>query len=94
MLYELQDSVEAAGRRFAILYVPVHAQLKGTLNEAQTWKPSLLRYAEERGVQLLDPTAAFLEKIAGDIAMYDDHWTPAGHEVVADLLAKWLAENP
>ena len=42
------------------------------------------------GIPLVDPREAMAARLAQGTHVYDDHWTPAGHEVVAGVLAGYL----
>ena len=41
---------------------------------------------------LLDPTEALRSRQAAGEAVYADHWSLAGHAVIADVLTKWLQD--
>jgi hypothetical protein len=80
------------GVRFAVLYVPrSEAQLRGEIPLDQTWKPWLEATSAELGIPLVDPSEALREQLVAGRSVYDDHWTPAGHEVIATVLHEFLA---
>jgi hypothetical protein len=83
-------AVEAAraGRDFSVLYVPRgEDQLRGDVSEAETWKPWLLETCAALGIPVVDPTTALRAALAHE-SVYDDHWSPAGHRVVAGVLER------
>lgn len=81
----------ASGRELIVLYVPRgEAQLRGELSPEDTWKPWLEATTAELGLPLLDPSAALKARLDAGDAVYDDHWSPAGHEVIAEALADSL----
>lgn len=90
----LERWVEAAqrrGQRFFVFYVPRgDPQLRGSLADEETWLPWLRARAAALGVPLVEPTAALAARLAAGDAVYGDHWTSAGHEVVARELATFL----
>ena len=51
----------------------------------------LERTCEELEIPLLDPTDALRIRLEAGEVVYDDHWTPAGHAVIAGALAGHLA---
>ena len=87
-------TVRADGRQFAVLYVPRgEAEVEGRLSGDASWYPWLSAACAELGVPLIDPRAALRRRLAGGDAVYDDHWTEAGHEVVSEVVAGFLAEQ-
>lgn len=86
-----QRSTAARGARFAVLYTPRgEDQLTGRLAREQTWLPWLEATCAKLGIALLDPSDALRARLEAGDAVYDDHWTPAGHEVIADVLASYF----
>ncbi len=82
------------GRDLIVLYVPRgEEQLRGELPLADTWRPWLGSVTEELGIPLLDPSEALEARLALGDSVYEDHWTPAGHEVIAGLLDRFLASR-
>jgi hypothetical protein len=80
------------GREFFILYVPRgEPQLTGELPISDTWLPWLRAVTSELGILLVDPSQPLADRLATGDHVYDDHWTPAGHEVVATVLEHALA---
>lgn len=79
------------GVRFAVLYVPrSEDHLLGRIEDDQTWKRWLQRTCAELGIDLIDPSDALRARLRAGASVYDDHWTPAGHEVIASVLADSL----
>ena len=88
---EWRDRARSEGRQLLVLYVPRgEAQLRGEISLADTWKPWLESTVTGLGLPLLDPSSALRRRMAEGEAVYDDHWSPAGHEVIAGELAREL----
>jgi hypothetical protein len=91
----LADWKRAAGARetpLLVLYVPRgNDMLTGVLREEDSWLPWLRDACARLGIALLDPRDALRARLEAGEAVYDDHWTRAGHEAVADFLASRLA---
>jgi hypothetical protein len=78
-----------AGVLLAVLYVPrSEAQLLGGIAPDQTWKPWLERTCAALGLPLVDPSPVLRAAVEAGTPVYDDHWTPAGHRLISDLLAE------
>lgn len=83
--------VRADGRDFLVVYTPQgDRELAGALGPAATWKPWLASRCEALGVPLVDVTGALRERFEAGVRVYGDHWTPAGHRVVAQVLHRAL----
>lgn len=109
LLLEIDRVARAAGARFAVLIVPPPLQVDArSLAAAQAAYPELDfdplrinreldRFCAQAGIPLLDPTPALAsEESAGRPVYYaleDHHWNAAGHALVTDLLAEFLAER-
>jgi hypothetical protein len=95
ILARWRDEASRRGQRLLVAYVPRGAaQLSGELPPEATWRPWLLASCERLGlpvVDLFEPLAA--AQRAGR-TVYDDHWAPDGHEVVAEALARVLLPAP
>jgi hypothetical protein len=88
LLADWKARAEARGIAFAVLYVPRgEDQLRGELPEHETWLPWLRRTCAELGIALIDPFDALRSRLERGDPVYDDHWSAAGHEVIAGLLA-------
>jgi hypothetical protein len=71
-----------------VLYVPRGTtEVNGTLPEKDRWLPWLKKVTDGLDVELLDPTTALRNRQATGEPVYDDHWSPDGHEVIAQFLA-------
>ena len=94
LLREWRDA--AAGDRigFLVLYVPRgESQLTGTLPQKDTRLPWLRTTCTSLRIPLLDPSAALLQRLQAGDHVYDDHWTAAGHDVIARVLADSLGSS-
>jgi hypothetical protein len=88
VLADWKRRAEARGVPLVVLYVPRGPdQIEGRLDVSQTWAPWLRDVCARLEIPLLDPTAALAARNASGEAVYRDHWTPAGHEVIAKVLA-------
>lgn len=95
ILAEWKRVADADGRDFSVLYVPrSEAQLDGTLPEADTWLPWLREACGDLSIRLVDPSDALRRRQREGVPVYDDHWSPEGHVVVARVLAEDLRLTP
>jgi hypothetical protein len=93
VLARFKEEVERDGRRFAVLYVPNgNEEIEGRLPLADRWLPWLAETCAELGIRLIDPTEALRQHQTSTRPMYVDHWSPAGHAVIADVLAGPIRE--
>jgi hypothetical protein len=91
ILAEWLRRCRADRRRLVVLYVPRgEDQLRGLLAPEDTWLPWLTATTRELGIPLVDPSAALRSRLDAGTPVYDDHWSPAGHEVVAGVLTQFL----
>jgi hypothetical protein len=89
-----RDRARRDGRGLIVLYVPRgEAQLRGEFAPADTWRPWLLSATRDLGIPLIDPSDALERRLEDGDRVYDDHWAPAGHEVIADVLEQFLANE-
>lgn len=93
ILHEWRERAHADGRYLAVLYVPrSEAQLRGELAASDTWLPWLEATTRELNLPLIDPSPALERRLERGDSVYEDHWTPAGHEVIASVLEQHLAD--
>jgi hypothetical protein len=82
---------ESEGRDFSVLYVPRgEKQLEDIQLEGETWLPWLRGTCRELSIRLVDPSDALRRRLREGARVYDDHWSPEGHRVIADVLAEEL----
>jgi hypothetical protein len=98
ILRHWRDRSRAAGRPLFVLYVPRgEDQLREPNGAADSWLPWLEATTQELGIPLIDPSPALKRRLEAGDAVYDDHFSPAGHEVVSEVLAarldEWLREG-
>lgn len=92
VLADWQRAAARAGAQLVVLYVPRgEAQLRGEIRREDTWLPWLEETTSRLSIPLLDPSDALRARLAAGVPVYADHFTPAGHEVVAGFLAERLA---
>jgi hypothetical protein len=86
-----RDRTQQRGEAFLVLYVPrSEPQLRGEISAEETWRPTLAEICNDLGIPLVDQGPDLSRRLAEGVRIYDDHWTPAGHEVVARVLGEAL----
>jgi hypothetical protein len=91
ILGEWTRQARERGQDFLVLYVPRgQSQLRGEPPVAETWKPWLLATCADLDIPVIDPSEALRRRMLGGDDVYDDHWSPAGHEVVSEVLSDAL----
>jgi hypothetical protein len=94
ILVRFAGLVRADGREFFVLYVPRgNDEVEGSLPVTDRWLPWLRETTAELEIALLDPTSALKARQMTGTPTYDDHWSPAGHEVIANYLADSLCDR-
>jgi hypothetical protein len=94
VLADFARAAEHDGVHFAVLYVPRgEEQLGGETPRDQTFAPWLFGTCAQLRLHCIDPSSALAAAHRGGEAMYDDHWSPAGHAVIAEVLREALAET-
>ena len=93
-----QNQARIDGCGLIVLYVPRgETQLRGELAQSDTWLPWLRSVTQDLGIAFLDPSDLLEQRLESGDRVYDDHWTPAGHEVIAvvleEFIASWLREG-
>lgn len=84
------QEVTQAGKQFAVLYVPKGDYLSDDSPKHKIFKGWLIKSCDRLGIPLLDPSKAILAARKKGIAVYGDHWTPAGHAVLTEFMSQWL----
>lgn len=88
LLRDWKRAADEQGIALLVLYVPRgDDQLRGVLPAADTWLPWLSDTCRRLDLPLVDPSAALRAALDAGEEVYSDHWTPAGHRVVASVLA-------
>ena len=88
LLRDFKAAADARGIGLVVLYVPRgNDQLTGAIAESDTWLPWLRTTCADLGLPLVDPTAALARAMQEGRAVYADHFTAAGHDVGAGVLA-------
>jgi hypothetical protein len=92
VLADFARTARRDGVHFAVLYTPRgEDQLRGETARENTFAPWLFATCERLAFLCIDPSAALTARSRAGENMYDDHWSPAGHSVVANVLRKGLA---
>ncbi|MFQ5512553.1 MAG: hypothetical protein ACE5EO_11965 [Candidatus Krumholzibacteriia bacterium] len=74
--------VTAAGRHFAVLYMPRARELGKPYTEQDSWAEWLAAVCAEEGIELIDPSSRLLEAMANGEEVFYDHLTQDGHTAV------------
>ena len=56
----------------------------------EPWWHAAAKFLRQLSIPLLDPSSALAARLAAGDPVYRDHWTPAGHEVIAAELSAYL----
>jgi hypothetical protein len=94
ILYDWKRRAESEGRDFSVLYVPRgEPQLEDSRLEAESWLPWLRDSCRRLSIRLIDPSDALRRRLQEGARVYDDHWSPEAHRVVAGVLAEDLERS-
>ena len=88
----MRDFVRARGVKFAIVALPLHAQVYARFDAPIVDEPQreLLAFCRESGIPCLDLLATLRARRA-EQPYYDNcHYTPRGNEIVARLILDFL----
>jgi lysophospholipase L1-like esterase len=92
LLIEMQRLAQAHHAQFVLVYVPHQGEIERGVSGApyvRAVHALVDAVALAQGIPLVDLTDAFHAQAAGGAALvypHDEHWTPAGHELAADVL--------
>lgn len=85
-----RDEARAGGVELFAFYVPRgEAQLTGEIPDGQTWHPWFRQLCRNLEIPLVDPTGDMAAAHRAGGRIYEDHWTPLGHEVAARVLTEY-----
>ena len=90
---EWQKRAQEAGSRLVALQAPVEPRTPAT----QSMLNHLKRLAVERDIPVVDPLGHILLRGGHPRDAHflnDGHWSPQGHQWVAEALLEWMAGNP
>lgn len=97
LIRRARDDAKKLGADFALVVAPPKFQVDGGLEETVTGSrgidTAIVAQAERDGIAALDLGDALRQaKRRGESAYFavDMHWTPDGHQVVADAVSSWL----
>jgi hypothetical protein len=86
--------VRADGRDFLLLYTPRGPEeLSGNLPPEDHWFPWVEEVCADLGIPLIDPRDALRARQQSGEPVYDDHWSPSGHEVISTVLSQYLEQH-
>lgn len=83
VVLEWQLQVEAAGRRFTILYVPRPSEALKPEAERDDWAPWLLEFCARNKIAIVNPSERFFERGNSGEELFFDHLTSRGHALIA-----------
>jgi len=92
LLAEMQRFASDHGARFILVYLPHLSEIEGAVSPYPYIRAvhAMVRdVAAEQGIPLVDLAGPFHEKAQSGLALtfpIDDHWSPAGHELAAEVL--------
>ena len=91
VLKRFRDQVEDDGRQFVVLYVPSgNMEITGRYSAQERWWPWFSEICNELEIELIAATPELARHHTRGVPMYGDHWNPAGHAVIADLMGDWV----
>jgi len=91
ILKEWNKEVRDAGKDFIVFYVPRSEEtLYSSPKDNDSWKMWLQRSCATLNIQFIDPSDSFIRERKQGVQIYDDHWTPEGHIIVAHIIEEWL----
>ncbi|MEF9426606.1 MAG: SGNH/GDSL hydrolase family protein [Candidatus Mariimomonas ferrooxydans] len=94
ILEKWAQDVRAQGKEFIVFYIPrsEHA-LSDNNASADTWKKWLIKSCMDLNIPLIDPSERLLQKIKTGANVYDDHWSPEGHKIVAEVFESYFSDK-
>ncbi len=84
--------VKAAGRSFAVIYMPRQSELGKPYEEQDSWASWLAGVCEQNGVYLIDPSPRLLEAMSRREEVFYDHLTENGHKAVGDAFVDYFTQ--
>lgn len=88
-----RGEVEQSGAHFAILYIPLEAELGDAESSRDSWRAWLATFCSDRGIELLDPFNVFSDAVRGGVRIYEGHLSREGHVVLGGHVAAWLRKK-
>ncbi|MFQ5512554.1 MAG: SGNH/GDSL hydrolase family protein [Candidatus Krumholzibacteriia bacterium] len=88
------SDVRRSGRKFAVAYVPRPREMSRPYAEQDSWAGWLASVCLDEGLDLVDPSPAFLAELERGGEIYYDHMTPAGHAAFASTLVDYFLRKP
>jgi len=90
VLLEWDASVTDSGKNFCILYVPRQDQLEISTDSQDSWKKWLQNFCLSSNISFMDPTDALIQYGRQRGAVYEDHFSLAGHIAVSEAFVDWF----
>lgn len=87
VLRRWREEEAAAGRRFAVLYIPREGQLGPGQDSWRSWLAGVCAAA---GIAFIDPTPELAALERSGVRAFGDHLTRAGHAALARAFVFWL----
>ncbi len=77
-------------RKFVILYVPRQTEWHKKTEDQDSWKPWLEHVCQKLHIDFIDPSESFRKFAQTGAQIYEDHFTPIGHQAFADSFVNWF----
>jgi hypothetical protein len=84
--------VTAAGRSFAVIYMPRPRELGRPYEEQDSWASWLAGVCEQDSIYLIDPSPRLLEAMSRGEEVFYDHLTEHGHKAVGDAFVDYFTQ--
>lgn len=108
LVRESRRTAEAAGARFVLVFIPekeedrsgrltVHGAQPGEYERNSSMNALIHDFARREKIAVLDLLAFSREQYRSGVSIYNDsadrHWTPAGHQLVANEFLRYLRKD-
>lgn len=91
ILNKWAQDIRKADKEFIVFYIPRSEHfLRNKIASEDTWKKWLVSICSDLNISLVDPSEHMLKKIKTGTQIYDDHWSPQGHKVVAEVFESYF----
>ena len=76
---------------FAVLIIPTRSEIKSGDADSRDMRLKTIDELKARGLNVIDPLEAFKDRgFEKTHFPHDGHWNPAGHQIAADHVVRWL----
>lgn len=88
-----RDELQHQDKRLLVLIVPRTREMNKPLAEQDTWGKWLTALCAAEDIEVIDPSPGLIEIAAQGTPPFRDHFTAAGHRVVAETFAKHILRS-